>query len=145
MAKISYVYVLVSLATNPDWLIYRLDVKKKKKKPFFMVIYLRRFMEQPSQFVAQGEYWGIVCKLNKELYSLKQSPRAWFEKFSEVVMDFGLHRCQTNHSVFHLHIVVGYVILVVYVDDIVITGSDSSRIIRVKQLFPVGLSHQRSR
>jgi hypothetical protein len=145
MAKISYVYVLVSLATNPDWLIYRLDVKKKKKKAFSMVIYLRRFMEQPSQFVAQGEYWGIVCKLNKALYSLKQSPRAWFEKFSEVVMDFGLHRCQTNHSVFHLHIVVGYVILVVYVDDIVITGSDSSRIIRVKQLFPVGLSHQRSR
>jgi hypothetical protein len=34
MAKISYVYVLVSLATNPDWLIYRLDVKKKKKKGF---------------------------------------------------------------------------------------------------------------
>jgi hypothetical protein len=47
-------------------------------------------------------------------------------------MDFGLHRCQTDHSVFHLHTIVGYIILVVYVDDIVITGSDYGRNIGLK-------------
>ena len=38
-------------------------------------------MEQPPRFVAQGEI-GKVCRLRKSLYGLKQSPRAWFDKFS---------------------------------------------------------------
>jgi hypothetical protein len=54
----------------------------------------------------------------------------WFGKFSGVVMDFGLHRCQMDHLVFNLHIDAGY-ILVVYVDDIVITGG----ITRLKQFL----------
>ena len=41
-------------------------------------------MEQPLGFVAQGEI-GKVCRLWKSLYGLKQSPRAWFGKFSQAV------------------------------------------------------------
>jgi hypothetical protein len=56
-------------------------------------------------------------------------------KFSEAVLEFGLQRCQTDHSVFHLHTSAGYILLVVYVDDIVITGDDSGGIARLKQFF----------
>jgi hypothetical protein len=66
------------------------------------------------------------------LYGLKQSPQAWFGKFSEAVIEFGLQRCQTDHLVFHLHTSAGYILLVVYVDDIVITGDDSGGIARLK-------------
>lgn len=50
-------------------------------------------------------------------------------------MDFGLHQCQTDHLVFHLHIVARYIILLVYVDDIVITRRDFGRIIKLKQFL----------
>jgi len=41
-------------------------------------------MEQPLGFVAQEEY-DLVCKLCQSLYGLKQSPQAWFGKFSHIV------------------------------------------------------------
>ena len=56
-------------------------------------------MEQPPGFVAQGES-GLVCKLYRSLYGLKQSPRAWFSQFSLVVQEFGMIRSSTDHSCF---------------------------------------------
>lgn len=53
----------------------------------------------------------------------------------KVVLKLGLQRCQTDHSVFHLQTGVGRVILVVYVDDIVITGDDANEIARLKQFL----------
>ncbi|RDY04791.1 hypothetical protein CR513_11452, partial [Mucuna pruriens] len=55
-------------------------------------------MEQPPGFVAQGES-GLVCKLRRSLYRLKQSLRAWFGKFSQVVQNFGMTRSEADHSV----------------------------------------------
>ena len=81
-------------------------------------------MEQPLGFVAQGES-GLVCKLRRSLYSLKQSPQAWFNRFSSVVQKFGMIRSAADHSIFYHHSSTGKCIyLIVYVDDIVITGSD---------------------
>ena len=45
-------------------------------------------MEQPLGFVAKTET-HLVCKLKKAIYGLKQSPRAWFDKFSQVVFAAG--------------------------------------------------------
>ena len=89
-------------------------------------------MEQPPGFVAQGES-DLVCRLKKSIYGLKQSPRAWFGRFSEVVIEFGLQRCGVDHSVFYKHSKVGRILLIVYVDDIVITGDDHSGIQELKR------------
>jgi len=91
------------------------------------------YMEQPPGFVAQGESFGLVCRLRKSLYGLKQFPRAWFGKFSSVVKEFGMTRSETDHSVFYRHSIVGCIYLVVYVDDIVLTGSDHHGISQLKQ------------
>ncbi|RDY13001.1 Copia protein, partial [Mucuna pruriens] len=90
-------------------------------------------MEQPPGFVAQGES-GLVCKLRRSLYGLKQSPRAWFGKFSQVVQNFGMTRSEADHSIFYCHSSSAKcVYLVVYVDDIVITGNDDIKISQLKQ------------
>ena len=50
--------------------------------------------------------------------------RAWFGKFSDAVIKFGLKRCQVDHSVFSSVSSAGCILLVVYVDDIIITDSN---------------------
>ena len=91
-------------------------------------------MEQPPGFVAQEEI-GKVCRLRKSLYGLKQSPRAWFGKFSQAVEKFDLQKSKSDHSVFYRNSHSGIILLVVYVDDIVITGSDSTGISSLKSFL----------
>ena len=89
-------------------------------------------MEQPSSFIDQGEF-GLLCKLRRSLYGLKQSPRAWFNRFSLVVQDFDMIQSTTDHSVFYHHSSTRQCIyLVVYVNDIVITGSGQDGIQKLK-------------
>ena len=80
------------------------------------------YMEQLPGFVAQGEP-HLVCKLKQAIYGLKQSPRAWFDKFNHVVFATGFRRSQADHSVFVRHSSSGIVVLIVYVDDILLSGS----------------------
>ena len=78
-----------------------------------------------------------MCRLRRSLYGLKQSHRAWFDRFSSVVQEFGMLRSTTDHSVFYHYNSLGQCIyLVVYVDDIVITGSDQDGI-----QMQIGLAH----
>ena len=68
------------------------------------------------------------------LYGLKQSPRAWFSRFSSVIQEFGIIRSTADHSVFYHHTSTRQCIyLIVYVDDIVITSSDQDSIQKLKQ------------
>jgi len=75
----------------------------------------------------------MVYHLRKSLYGLKQSPRTWFEKFSNVVQQFSMTRCEADHSVFYQHLTAGCVYLIIYVDDIVLTGSNNHGISQLKQ------------
>ncbi|GAB2282554.1 hypothetical protein Dimus_039553 [Dionaea muscipula] len=80
----------------------------------------------------RGELSDHVCRLKKSLYGLKQSPRTWFGCFSSVVMEFGMQRFAKDHSIFYKHSSTGCIFLVVYMDDIVIIGSDSTGIMTLK-------------
>ena len=130
VAKIASVRLLLSMAAMCSWPLFQLDIKNA-----FLHGDLAEevYMEQPPGFVAQGES-GLVCRLRRSLYGLKQSPRAWFGRFSSVVQEFGMLRSTADHSVFYHHNSSGQCIyLVVYVDDIVITGNDQDGIQKLKQ------------
>ena len=130
VAKIASVCLLLSMTAMCSWPLYQLDIKNA-----FLHGDLAEevYMEQPPGFVAQGES-GLVCRLRRSLYGLKQSPQAWFGRFSFVVQEFGMLHSTTDHSVFNHHNSSGQCIyLVVYVDDIVITRSDQDGIQKLKQ------------
>lgn len=115
-----------------QWPIYQLNIKN-----VFLHGELQEdiYLEQSSSFVAQEESI-LVYKLLRSLYDLKQSPRAWFGRFSSIIQEFGLIRCESDHSVFQRHTSSKQCIyLVVYVDDIVITTSDQDGIEQLKNLF----------
>ena len=79
-------------------------------------------MNIPRRF--KGNIDNKVCKQKKALYGLKQSPRAWFGRFAKVMKEFGYKQSQGDHTLFIKHFVVGGVTaLLVYVDDIIVTGN----------------------
>ena len=129
VAKIASVRLLFSIAALNQWTLHQLDIKNA---------FLHRelaeevYMEQPPGFFVQGEP-DKVCRLRRSLYGLKQSPRAWFGKFNTVVLEFGMVQSSIDHSVFYYHSSSGCIYLVVYVDDIVITGNDEDGIAQVKR------------
>ena len=131
VAKLTSVRLFISLAATNNWPLYQLDVKNA-----FLHGDLQEevYMEQPLGFVSQAES-GKVCRHRKSLYGLKQSPRAWFGRFSEVVQEFGMKKCNSDHSVFYQQSEIGIILLVVYVDDIVITGSNNAGIAALKNFL----------
>ena len=74
VAKLNIVRVLLSLATNLDWPLHQLDVKNA-----FLHGNLdeKVYMDIPPGYIGLVET-KIVCKLERVLYGLKQSSRAWF-------------------------------------------------------------------
>ena len=87
-------------------------------------------MKQPPGYVAQGE--TKVCRLKKTIYRLKESPKAWFEKFSLTISGIGFRRCHSNHSIFVRRTKSGIVVLAIYV-DILLTSGDLAGLLKTKQ------------
>ncbi|KAK3035300.1 hypothetical protein RJ639_034823 [Escallonia herrerae] len=74
-----------------------------------------------------------VCKLRKSLYGLKQSPRAWFERFTKAMKKQRYSQGQSDHTLFIKRLSGGKItILIVYVDDIIVTGNDEEEISKLK-------------
>ena len=124
IAKMTPVRLFISLAATYNWDLHQLDIKN-----VFLHGGLQEevYMEQPLGFVAQWEI-GRVCRLRKSLYGLKQSPCVWFGKISQAVEEFRMQKTKSDHFVFYRKSSSGIILLVVYVDNIVITGSDSKGI-----------------
>ncbi|CAA2969944.1 Retrovirus-related Pol poly from transposon TNT 1-94 [Olea europaea subsp. europaea] len=74
-----------------------------------------------------------VCKLKKSLYRLKQAPRAWFEKFRSTLLQLSFIQSQYDSSLFLCKTSTDIVLLLGYVDDIVIAGTDSGLITQLQQ------------
>ena len=95
-------------------------------------------MEQPPGYVAQGES-SKVCFLRRAIYGLKQSPRIWFTKLSGLLSTFGFTSYDADPTVL-IKSQGDLVILAVYVNDILLTSCDDTRIHATKTYLHQHLS-----
>ena len=89
------------------------------------------YMEQPDGFVLDGQE-GKVCKLLKSLYRLKQAPKQWHEKFERTLTAAGFVVNEADKCVYYRHGGGEGVMLCLYVDDILIFGTNLDVINKVK-------------
>ncbi|KAL1220946.1 Retrovirus-related Pol polyprotein from transposon RE2 [Cardamine amara subsp. amara] len=75
---------------------------------------------------------GKVLKLRKAIYGLKQSPRAWYHKLSFTLTAKGFRRSEADHTLFTSQSAQGIIVVLVYVDDLIISGNDQAGIQETK-------------
>ena len=90
------------------------------------------YMIQPEGFIVQGQE-NLVCKLRKSSYGLKQVSRQWYKKFDSFMHKIGFKRCEADHYSYVKFFDNSYIILLLYVDDILIAGSSIEEINDLKK------------
>eukprot|EP00253_Pinus_taeda_P025435 PITA_25435 len=127
IANMNYIHLVLSLATSFKWEVHQMDVKS-----MFLHgdLHEEIYMEQPLGFIQKD--FSLVCWLKKSLYGLKQAPQAWYAKMDSFLLDTGFSRCHSHNIVYTKKVGKSLIILVLYVDDLIHTGSDPSLINHVK-------------
>ncbi|GKV48080.1 hypothetical protein SLEP1_g54916 [Rubroshorea leprosula] len=127
VAKLVTVRVLLAIASMNRWELHQLEVNNA-----FLQGDLNEevYMKIPQGFNCKDR--GKVCRLRKSLYGLKQASRNWFAKFTKSLKDAGFVQSYANYSLFTFTNNQKFIAVLIYVDDIIITGNDLSGISTLK-------------
>ncbi|XP_026454355.1 uncharacterized protein LOC113355653 [Papaver somniferum] len=126
VAHMVTVRTLIVVAAVRQWNLHRMGVKDA----FLHGELQEEVYMQPPPGLPHAP--NQVCKLHKPLYGLKKAPRAWFEKFSSAILEYGFTQSFYDPAMFTRSSAKGIVIFLLYVDDMVITGSDCEGIDNLK-------------
>ncbi|KAL9263327.1 Retrovirus-related Pol polyprotein from transposon RE1-like protein, partial [Drosera capensis] len=118
---------LIAVPTSKQWLIHQLDVNNAfLHDDLYEDVFMKLPLGMPNEE-------NKVCKLRKSLYGLKQPSRQWFEKLSKVLRVCGFEQSKNGYSIFIKRDGKDITIISIYVDNIIITGSDLKRIQFLKE------------
>ena len=122
VARIETIRFIIVLAASNGWEIHHLDVKIA-----FLHGELKEevYVRQLEGFKVKGEE-DKVYKLNKALYSLRQAPREWNEKLNKFLGKLSFTRCSKEPALYRKQEGNCCLLVVVYIDDLLITGSDQA-------------------
>jgi hypothetical protein len=121
VVRYTSIRMIIALAASMGWRLHQMDVKTAFLNG---AIEEEVYIEQPDGFLIH-EQKSHVCKLKKALYGLKQAPRAWYEKIDRYLMSLGFNKSVVDPNLYYHIIGDECLILVLYVDDLFLTGSKS--------------------
>lgn len=128
VVKMVTVRTVISMAAAKGWEIHQMDVNN-----VFLQgdLHDEVYMTVPQGFIDTGNKQK-ACRLLKSLYGLKQASRQWNIKFTSVLISAGFTQSHHDYSLFIKKVVGKIVIVLVYVDDLLITGNDFQIIAETK-------------
>ena len=128
VAKFTSIRIISALMAYYDLELHQMDVKIA-----FLNGHLEEeiYMLQPKGFGEKGKE-NMVCKLNRSIYGLKQASRQWYILFDNAITSYGFSMTEGDHCIYTKVIGSNFVLLSLYVDDILITSNDKGTLVEVK-------------
>jgi hypothetical protein len=104
----------MAIAAKMGWKLHQMDIKTAFLNG---VIEEEVYVEQPQGFETH------VCRLKKALYGLKQAPRTWYGRTDNFLMSLGFIKSKADFNLYYKIENDDQVILLLYVDDLFLTGN----------------------
>ncbi|KAL2236391.1 UNVERIFIED_CONTAM: Retrovirus-related Pol polyprotein from transposon RE1 [Sesamum indicum] len=134
VAKVVTVRVFLTVATGSHWAIHQVDINNA---------FLHGFLEEDIYMEAPAGYdipSGKCCRLKRSLYGLKQASRQWNQELTNKLLQFGFAQSLNDYCLFIKGSGTSLIFLLVYVDDLLITGPSESLIQEVKMFLDTAFS-----
>ena len=134
VVKLNIVRILISVAAKQDQPLHQFDLK---------IAFLNGDLEEEVQMelppnVKYGSLHNQnVCKLKKSLYGLKQLSRSWFGRFTSAMKLIGLRQSNSDHTLFIKHNGEKLMALILYIDDMILTGNNPEEMERLKKYLAI--------
>ncbi|KAM1443641.1 hypothetical protein ACFX2I_039895 [Malus domestica] len=123
--------VVMAIVAHFDLALHQMDVKTA-----FLNGDLEEdiYMKQPEGFEVKGRE-KLVYKLKKSIYGLKQASRQWYLKFQKVMKEQGFTENPSDTCIYLKVSGSSFILLVIYVDDILLATNDTSLLDEIKTLL----------
>jgi len=127
--RITSVRLILAIVAHMDLELYQMDVR---------IVFLNEelneeiYIDQPLGFETKGQK-HTVCKLKRSIYGLKQASRQWNIKFHQAILKDGFTMMEEDHCVYLKRSNNSFIILSLYVDDILIAGNNKEMIDTTKK------------
>ncbi|WJX11887.1 hypothetical protein P8452_02442 [Trifolium repens] len=130
VARMETIRLVIAIASSMNWSLFHMDVKSAFfNGPLEEEVYVT----QPPGFEVASQK-NKVYKLQKALYGLKQAPRAWNKRIDNFLHSEGFVKCSVEFGVYMKGNDISNVVLIcLYVDDLLITGSNHACIEKFKR------------
>jgi hypothetical protein len=129
VARMEYVRLLLTLAAQEGWQVHHMDMKSAfLNEDLKEEVYVR----QPAGFIVVGQE-GKILRLRKALYGLRQAPRVWNSKLDDTLKKMDFVQSEHEHAMYRRSHDDDILLVGVYVDDLVITGSSLAAVEEFKE------------
>ena len=116
VARTQTLKILLNYCVQNDFKIDQMDVESAflNGKVKYEV-----YVKQPQDY---DDNSGRVCKLDKALYGLRESPRAWYECLDKYLIELGFEKSKIDYCLYFIKIENEMIYLIIFVDDLLICG-----------------------